>query len=70
MHEMMHALGVNHEQNRPDRDEYVYINFDNIRQSSRHNFNKKPADSVSLYGTEYSYDSIMHYGSNVSNKLK
>ena len=39
-HEILHALGVDHEQCRPDRDNSVIINYNNIRSGSAHNFNK------------------------------
>src|SRR6185369_2088780 len=39
-HEMLHALGMFHEQSRCDRDKYVEIQFDNIADSLEFNFNK------------------------------
>jgi hypothetical protein len=40
-HELAHALGFDHEQNRPDRDSYVKINFENIIDGQQRNFSAK-----------------------------
>ena len=58
VHEFVHALGFHHEQNRPDRDDYVKINFENII-TAKTNFQKQK-DSLT-FGVPYDGLSIMHY---------
>ncbi len=58
IHELMHALGVHHEQQRSDRDGFVTVNQANIQASFFNaNFPKNGATPV---GT-YDFESIMHY---------
>jgi len=64
IHEFMHALGAWHEQQRPDRDTYVDIRYENVVGLSSGqravNFDIHPA--VKPFGP-YDYDSVMHYRS-------
>lgn len=61
MHEIGHALGLFHEQSRPDRDEYVTIKQQNIRSGAAGNFAKYSREYIDTHGTPYDYGSIMHY---------
>mmetsp|Transcript_9315 Transcript_9315/g.17180 ORF Transcript_9315/g.17180 Transcript_9315/m.17180 type:complete len:518 (+) Transcript_9315:81-1634(+) len=60
IHEMLHAMGMAHEQSRPDRDEFIQILWPNIRPGMESQFTK-----ISKADTDRSYDimSIMHYSS-------
>ncbi|XP_077862917.1 astacin-like metalloendopeptidase [Saccoglossus kowalevskii] len=61
MHELMHAVGFFHEQSRTDRDDYVYILWQNIQEEHKHNFERHEADYINDLGASYDYFSIMHY---------
>ena len=61
LHEIGHALGLWHEQSRPDRDSYVTVYYQNIRESKEHNFQKKRDLYIDYQGTGYDYSSVMHY---------
>lgn len=62
LHELMHAVGIWHEQSRTDRDRHVIIHWDNIESAQRYNFNKHSSGPTSL-GLAYDYGSLMHYNS-------
>lgn len=61
MHEFLHAAGMEHEQNRCDRDEHVHIYWEHIKADKEHNFDKACGDDRADYYA-YDYGSIMHYG--------
>jgi len=61
IHEFLHAIGFDHEQNRPDRDDYLYIYWDNIQDNLKFAFNKV---TNGLTWTSFDFDSIMLYGNN------
>ncbi|MBX2882345.1 MAG: M12 family metallopeptidase [Granulosicoccus sp.] len=60
MHEIGHALGLEHEHTRPDRGNHIDIRWENIYPDKRHNFDVAPSASRML--GPYDFDSIMHYG--------
>eukprot|EP01063_Lacrimia_lanifica_P028676 TRINITY_DN4230_c1_g1_i1.p1 TRINITY_DN4230_c1_g1~~TRINITY_DN4230_c1_g1_i1.p1 ORF type:complete len:978 (+),score=273.09 TRINITY_DN4230_c1_g1_i1:51-2984(+) len=59
VHEILHSLGIAHEQTRNDRDEYVTVNYGNIENGKAYNFNKGGSSARAI--GEYDYGSIMHY---------
>ncbi|XP_034948724.1 zinc metalloproteinase nas-4-like [Chelonus insularis] len=64
IHELMHAVGFIHEQSRYDRDDYVAIQWQNIKPGSDINFKKAAAGTTDPFGVKYDYGSVMHYSSN------
>jgi astacin len=60
-HEVGHALGLWHEQQRADRDLYVSVHLDRLAdQQYASNYDRVRGYSPPV---RYDYDSIMHYGS-------
>ena len=61
IHEMMHAVGFLHEQNREDRDSFVSIQWQNVPANVKNNFDKASPGSTSAYNVPYDYGSVLHY---------
>uniref|UniRef100_A0A672NFZ9 Metalloendopeptidase n=1 Tax=Sinocyclocheilus grahami TaxID=75366 RepID=A0A672NFZ9_SINGR len=60
-HQFLHALGLNHEHSRYDRDEYVTINYENIVKGYESNFNKRSENVSTTQESPYDYYSVMHF---------
>ena len=61
LHEILHAIGLWHEQSRPDRDSYVTVHEENILMDKKHNFARRLDRAVDYQGSKYDYGSVMHY---------
>lgn len=59
-HELAHELGAKHEHQRPDRDTYVTVNIDKVRDDRTGNFDLDTTMDV-YPPTVYDFASIMHY---------
>ena len=57
VHEICHALGVFHEQSRPDRNNHVIVNWGNIESGRSHNFDTELAHNYA----NFDFGSIMMY---------
>jgi len=63
MHEIGHALGLYHEQERPDRDKFVKPQWKNIADEDEGNFDELDKSDC-IVPTSYDFGSHMHYGPN------
>jgi Astacin (Peptidase family M12A) len=61
VHELMHALGFEHEQTRYDRDLFVRVEWQNIIVKSTNNFDKH-ARPTAFPKYEFDFGSLLMYG--------
>ena len=61
LHEIRPTIDFWHEQSRPDRDNYVWIIFCNIKSGQSHNFMKRNDFEIDYQDSSYDFGSIMHY---------
>ncbi|VDO44565.1 unnamed protein product [Haemonchus placei] len=60
-HEIAHALGLFHHQQRYDRDRYITFNEENVAFKYWMNFAKIPSKYLDTYDLPYDIGSVMHY---------
>ncbi|PIO69758.1 astacin [Teladorsagia circumcincta] len=60
-HEIAHALGLFHHQQRYDRDNYITFNEENVQFRYWLNFAKIPSKYLDTYELPYDIGSVMHY---------
>uniref|UniRef100_A0A0K0DVC7 Metalloendopeptidase n=1 Tax=Strongyloides stercoralis TaxID=6248 RepID=A0A0K0DVC7_STRER len=64
VHELLHTVGLWHEQMRIDRDNFIKVHYENIDRWMYPQFAKVNTDEASTYNIPYDYKSVMHYGKN------
>ncbi|XP_067668809.1 uncharacterized protein [Haliotis asinina] len=62
LHEIGHSIGLVHEHQRPDRDEFITILHENARPGTEWDFKKRTWTTVVNHTVGYDYKSVMHYG--------
>ena len=59
LHEIQHAIGIGHTHQRPDRDDYVDVKFDNVKSDAQQFFKK--SKWIKTHNVAYNGRSMMHY---------
>jgi hypothetical protein len=67
VHELGHCLGLWHEHCRPDRNQFITINENNVKDGYLCQF-IQPVSDVTTLGSSYDLNSIMHYPRNAFTK--
>ncbi|KAK3602503.1 hypothetical protein CHS0354_022371 [Potamilus streckersoni] len=62
LHEIGHAIGLVHEHQLPNRDDYVEILTENVQPGLLDQFNRYTSQAVDQMNVPYEYSSVMHYG--------
>uniref|UniRef100_A0A0N4Z444 Metalloendopeptidase n=1 Tax=Parastrongyloides trichosuri TaxID=131310 RepID=A0A0N4Z444_PARTI len=61
LHETFHALGAIHKFGRPDKDNHLTVNKDNIESKALKNFELNEASKILTYDLKFDYGSVMNY---------
>jgi len=64
LHEFGHAIGFMHEHQRPDRDQYITMNYGNVIKGYEQWLQAYAQTEANLQNIAYDYNSIMHYRRN------
>ena len=60
-HEVLHAMGIYHEQSRPDRDDWIIIHWENIQQNYHSQYAALDVNRWLDQQVNYDKESVMHY---------
>lgn len=61
LHEIGHAIGLMHEHSRPERDQFITVNFNNLTDYGDYLFGKWWYEDLAAEYSAYDYCSVMHY---------